>query len=79
MDEEYRPVASRSRARSEAHYRADEREVVITDVDIPFGRIVVFMVTWVLASIPALLILLVTGFAVGILLSTVLFVLGIWR
>jgi len=37
-----------------------ERErntVVVTDVEIPFGSMVVLMVKWALASIPALLIL----------------------
>jgi hypothetical protein len=33
-----------------------EQEVVLTDIDIPFSRMVTFMVKWALASIPATLI-----------------------
>lgn len=41
---------------------ADEkREVVVTDVKIPFLSMVVLMVKWAIASIPALIILLVIG------------------
>ena len=34
-----------------------EQEVILTDIDIPFSRMVTFMVKWALASIPAALIL----------------------
>ena len=34
-------------------------EVVVTDIDIPFGSMVKFMVKWSLASIPAFIILVV--------------------
>jgi hypothetical protein len=37
----------------------DKREVVVTDVKIPFWSIVVLMVKWAIAAIPALIILLV--------------------
>ena len=41
---------------------ADEkREVVVTDVKIPFLSMVVLMVKWAIAAIPALIILLVIG------------------
>ena len=41
---------------------ADEkREVVVTDVKIPFLSMVVLMVKWAVAAIPALIILLVIG------------------
>lgn len=36
-------------------------EVVITDVSIPFGSMVVLIFKWVLASIPALFMLVVLG------------------
>lgn len=39
-----------------------EQEVVLTDIDIPFSRMVAFMVKWSLASIPAGIIL---GILVG--------------
>jgi hypothetical protein len=48
---------------------ADEkREVVVTDVKIPFWSMVVLMVKWAIAAIPALIILLV----IGALASTVI-------
>jgi hypothetical protein len=37
------------------------REVVVTDIDMPFGSMVRFMVKWAIASIPALIILAVLG------------------
>ena len=39
----------------------DRREVVVTDVKIPFWSMVVLMVKWAVAAIPALIILLVIG------------------
>jgi len=38
-----------------------KREVVVTDVKIPFWSMVVLMVKWAVAAIPALIILLVIG------------------
>ncbi len=38
------------------------QDVVVTDVHMPFGSMVVFMVKWAIASIPAALILFVVGF-----------------
>lgn len=35
----------------------DRAEVVVTDIAMPFGSMVVFMVKWAIAAIPALLIL----------------------
>lgn len=51
-------------------------QVVVTDVRMPFGSMVVFMVKWALAAIPALLILVVIGalfwsLIIGMLLSPV--------
>ena len=37
------------------------QKVTVTDIDMPFGSMVVFMVKWALAAIPAMLILLVLG------------------
>jgi len=39
----------------------DETRVVVTDIKMPFGSMVMFMVKWTLASIPALLILALVG------------------
>ncbi len=42
----------------------DKQEVVVVDIKMPFLSMVVFMVKWVVASIPAILILVVLfGFA----------------
>jgi hypothetical protein len=38
------------------------QEIVVTDIHMPFGSMVTFMVKWAIASIPALLILVVLGF-----------------
>lgn len=44
-----------------------DNHVVITDVKMPFMSMVVFMVKWVLASIPAFIILgIIGGIAAGI-------------
>ena len=39
-------------------------EVIVTDITMPFGSMVTFMVKWAIASIPALLILGLLGFAI---------------
>lgn len=38
----------------------DRREVVVTDIKIPFASMVILMVKWAIAAIPALLILIIT-------------------
>lgn len=43
--------------------------VRITDVDMPFGSMVAFMVKWALASIPAFLILTVLGIVLVVFLA----------
>jgi len=46
----------------------DTRNVVVTDVRMPFWSMVVFMVKWAIAAIPALIILMLVGaVAVGVL------------
>ncbi|OQW90638.1 MAG: hypothetical protein BWK79_19265 [Beggiatoa sp. IS2] len=42
----------------------DSKKVVIIDIKMPFSSMVIFMVKWVLASIPAMLILGALGVAV---------------
>ena len=37
------------------------QEVTVTDIKMPFGSMVVFMVKWALASIPAIIILFLVG------------------
>ena len=56
-------VAGRERERSDVINSTihNNGAVVISDINMPFGSMVVFMVKWSLASIPAFLILLVIG------------------
>lgn len=53
------------------------RHVIVTDVRMPFGSMVIFMVKWALASIPALLLLTAILGALGVLALTVLAAVGI--
>jgi len=39
----------------------ERQEVVVTDVQMKFGSMVLFMVKWTLAAIPALIILFIAG------------------
>lgn len=64
--------------KSEASYHArsgtgflpqKRQEVVVVDVSVPFWSMVLFMVKWAIASIPALLILIVLGVAFSGLLG----------
>ena len=38
-----------------------EKRVIVTDINMPFMSMVIFMVKWVIASIPAFIILSVLG------------------
>ena len=44
-------------------------EVTVVDIRMPFGSMVVFMVKWAIASIPALIIPVVLGFFVAAFLA----------
>ena len=46
---------------------ANGQAVVVTDVQMPFGSMVVFMVKWALASIPAMIIVAIVGASVTML------------
>ena len=52
----------------------DKREVVVTDIEIPFLSMVILMVKWAIAAIPALFILFVIGgllsMALGLIFGT---------
>lgn len=50
----------------------NSQPVVVTDIDMPFGSMVVFMVKWALASIPAIIILTIIGMVVFGILTGVL-------
>jgi hypothetical protein len=45
--------------------------VVVTDVQMPFGSMVTFMVKWTIASIPAMIILVVIGAIAAVVLAGV--------
>jgi hypothetical protein len=47
----------------------DKREVVVTDIKIPFWSMVVLMVKWAIAAIPAVIILIVLVSLVGAVLG----------
>jgi hypothetical protein len=49
----------------------DKREVVVTDIKIPFWSMVVLMVKWAVAAIPALIILLVIGAVASTLMAAI--------
>lgn len=44
----------------------DRREVVVTDIEIPFWSMVVLMVKWAIAAIPAVIILFVIAAVLSI-------------
>jgi hypothetical protein len=44
-------------------------EVTVVDVQMPFGSMVVFILKWTLASIPALIILGIIGFGIAAVLG----------
>jgi len=49
----------------------DRREVVVTDIKIPFWSMVILMVKWAIAAIPAMFILLVMSALVSIALAAI--------
>ena len=49
----------------------EKREVVVTDVRIPFLSMVVLMVKWAVAAIPALIILLVIGAVASMVMAAI--------
>lgn len=44
------------------HLPASKQEVIVTDIRIPFGSMVVLIIKWALAAIPAMIILALLGF-----------------
>lgn len=55
----------------EGHHTYQRTEVVITDIKMPFLSMVVFIMKWVLASIPAMIILWVVTTVLFFLFSMV--------
>ena len=46
-----------------------DNRVIVVDLDIPFGKMVWFMVKWTLASIPAMILVSLILFAIFVLLG----------
>ena len=49
----------------------DRREVVVTDVKIPFLSMVVLMVKWAIAAIPAVIILIVIATVASMVMAAI--------
>lgn len=49
----------------------DRREVVVTDVKIPFWSMVVLMVKWAVAAIPALIILIIIASVLSMAMAAI--------
>lgn len=49
----------------------DRREVVVTDIKIPFWSMVVLMVKWAIAAIPAVIILMLLATLLSVLLGMI--------
>ena len=47
-----------------------EKRVIVTDINMPFMSMVIFMVKWVIASIPAFIILSILGAVLTGILGT---------
>lgn len=58
------------------HTVVNVREVTVTDVKMPFGSMVVFMIKWAIASVPAGIVLAAIWFGLMFLLTAVLGGLG---
>lgn len=50
----------------------ERTNVVVTDVQMPFGSMVVFMVKWTIASIPAMIIVVVLGMIAAAMVGGIL-------
>ena len=53
------------------NYESDKR-VIVTDIRMPFLSMMVFMIKWVIASIPAFIILSILGAIVTTILGTLM-------
>jgi hypothetical protein len=51
---------------------ADYSKVVVTDIKIPFGSMVILMVKWAVATIPAVIILSVIGTLTFWIINTIM-------
>ena len=49
----------------------DKREVVVTDIKIPFWSMVILMVKWAIAAIPAVIILMILAALISLVLGMI--------
>ena len=49
----------------------DKREVVVTDIKIPFWSMVILMVKWAIAAIPAVIILMLLAALISVALGMI--------
>lgn len=49
----------------------DKREVVVTDIKIPFWSMVILMVKWAIAAIPAVIILMLLAALISVVLGMI--------
>ena len=61
--------SQKSKERKDELPEVKAQGVRVVDIDMPFGSMVSFMVKWALASIPALIILSLFGFAVAMMIG----------
>lgn len=66
------PLPAIETLRRDTHLLGRPVSVTVTDIDMPFWSMVKFMVKWSVASVPALLILVIGGVLVAAFLQTVL-------
>jgi hypothetical protein len=58
------PVAVYDESVTTQQYRQSPHQVVVTDINMPFGSMVQFMIKWAIAAIPAAIILSVIFFLI---------------
>jgi hypothetical protein len=59
--------------------RAGDRGVVVTDIDIPFGRLIIILIRLALAAIPAMIVVWAILFIVMMLLGVIFGTGGMWH
>lgn len=64
-------IKSGSTSRTESVGLPERQEVVIVDVSVPFWSMVIFMVKWAIASIPAILIIILVSLFGGGLVAAI--------
>ena len=71
MESQEKPTHTIEVTKSSDHTPHKTQSVKIIDFDMPFGSMVTFMIKWVLASIPAMIILSIIGLIIGMILISI--------